>query len=283
MRKLKDILIENNFRFNHNLGQNFISDTNFLNKIVEHSGVMSNDVVVEIGTGAGTLTRALAAVAKKVYSFEVDERLQPILNETLQGLENVEVIFKDILSMSDSDVTAIVPENFKVVANIPYYITTALVMRFLESELKPQTITVMVQKEVANRFVAKKDTADYGAITMAISLYGEASIVDQVSQTMFFPVPKVDSSLVRIDLSNKYCAEDKALLQRLIKSAFAMRRKTFTNNLVSSFNITRTEAEQVLTELGFDVRIRGEVLGIDDMVMISKNATFLSIIKSKKN
>ncbi|MEG2454470.1 MAG: 16S rRNA (adenine(1518)-N(6)/adenine(1519)-N(6))-dimethyltransferase RsmA [Clostridia bacterium] len=283
MRKLKDILIENNFRFNHNLGQNFISDTNFLNKIVEHSGVMSNDVVVEIGTGAGTLTRALAAVAKKVYSFEVDERLQPILNETLQGLENVEVIFKDILSMSDSDVTAIVPENFKVVANIPYYITTALVMRFLESELKPQTITVMVQKEVANRFVAKKDTADYGAITMAISLYGEASIVDQVSQTMFFPVPKVDSSLVRIDLSNKYCAEDKALLQRLIKSAFAMRRKTFTNNLVSSFNITRTEAEQVLTELGFDVRIRGEVLGIDDMVMISKNATFLSLIKSKKN
>ncbi|MEG1612542.1 MAG: 16S rRNA (adenine(1518)-N(6)/adenine(1519)-N(6))-dimethyltransferase RsmA [Clostridia bacterium] len=283
MRKLKEILIENNFRFNHNLGQNFISDTNFLNKIVEHSGVMSNDVVVEIGTGAGTLTRALAAVAKKVYSFEVDERLQPILNETLQGLENVEVIFKDILSMSDSDVTAIVPENFKVVANIPYYITTALVMRFLESELKPQTITVMVQKEVANRFVAKKDTADYGAITMAISLYGEASIVDQVSQTMFFPVPKVDSSLVRIDLSNKYCAEDKALLQRLIKSAFAMRRKTFTNNLVSSFNITRTEAEQVLTELGFDVRIRGEVLGIDDMVMISKNATFLSLIKSKKN
>lgn len=209
MRKIKDILIDNGFRFNHNLGQNFITDKNLLDKIVELSGVDENDVVVEIGTGAGTLTRAIAEKAKKVYSFEVDRALKPVLDETLSGLDNVEVIFKDVLKMKDKELIEIVGEKFKVVANIPYYITTALVMRFLEEGVHPSAITVMVQKEVADRFVAKPATEDYGAITMAISLYGDAKIVGQVDKSMFYPVPKVDSSIVRIDVYDKYAGVDK--------------------------------------------------------------------------
>ena len=185
MRKIKDILIDNGFRFNHNLGQNFITDKNLLDKIVELSGVDENDVVVEIGTGAGTLTRAIAEKAKKVYSFEVDRALKPVLDETLSGLDKVEVIFKDVLKMKDKELLEIVGEKFKVVANIPYYITTALVMRFLEEGVHPSAITVMVQKEVADRFVAKPATEDYGAITMAISLYGDAKIDNHKYKSFF--------------------------------------------------------------------------------------------------
>lgn len=279
MRKVKDILIENNFVFNHKLGQNFITDTNLLNKIVLDSGIEPCDTVVEIGTGAGTLTRSLANSAKKVYSFEVDTKLKPVLDETLSGLDNVEIIFKDILHMSDSDIIDIVGNRFKVVANIPYYITTALVMRFLEGNLKPDTITVMVQKEVADRLVAQKNTADYGAITMAVMLYGNAKIIGNVSRNMFYPVPNVDSALVRIDVSDKYSGENIPLLQRLIKSAFAMRRKTLANNLVVSFGLTKKDAEEILEECGFDSRIRGETLDIDDLIKIAGNAKFLENIK----
>jgi dimethyladenosine transferase len=280
MRKIKDILISNNFRFNHNLGQNFITDVNYLNKIVEKSGITSSDVVVEIGTGAGTLTRALAAVAKRVYTFEVDRNLQPVLAETLEGLENVEFRFQDVLKTTDEDLRSLVGGSFKVVANLPYYITTALIMRFLESSLKPSSITVMVQKEVAERLVAKKDTAEYGAITMAIGLYGDARIVDQVSKNMFFPVPKVDSALLRIDVSDKYDGENIELVQKLIKSAFHMRRKTFSNNLSASFGLQKADTDRILSGAGFDVRIRGEALGLDDMVLLSKNVSFLNAIKA---
>lgn len=279
MRRIKEILIAKNFRFNHNLGQNFITDTNFLNKIVERSGVEAGDTVVEIGTGAGTLTRALSAVADKIYTFEVDENLRPVLDETLFGLQNVELHFKDILKLSDEEAVGIFGKDFKVVANLPYYITTALIMRFLESTLKPSSITVMVQKEVAERLVAKKDTAEYGAITMAIRLYGDARIVDQVSQTMFYPVPKVDSALLRIDLSTRYEGENIALIHKLIKSAFHMRRKTLTNNLAASFGISKQVAEAVLAEQGFDIRVRGEALDLDDLIALSKNAAFLNAIK----
>lgn len=246
MRKIKDILIDNGFRFNHNLGQNFITDKNLLDRIVELSGVDENDVVVEIGTGAGTLTRAIAEKVKKVYSFEVDRALKPVLDETLSGLDNVEVIFKDVLKMKDKELIEIVGEKFKVVANIPYYITTALVMRFLEEGVHPSAITVMVQKEVADRFVAKPATEDYGAITMAISLYGDAKIVGQVDKSMFYPVPKVDSSIVRIDVYDKYAGVDKKKVNKTIKCAFMMRRKTLLNNLTAVYPVQKDEAAKSL-------------------------------------
>lgn len=269
MRKIKDILIDNGFRFNHNLGQNFITDKNLLDKIVELSGVDENDVVVEIGTGAGTLTRAIAEKAKKVYSFEVDRALKPVLDETLSGLDNVEVIFKDVLKMKDKELLEIVGEKFKVVANIPYYITTALVMRFLEEDVHPSAITVMVQKEVADRFVAKPATEDYGAITMAISLYGDAKIVGQVDKSMFYPVPKVDSSIVRIDVYDKYAGVDKKNVNKAIKCAFMMRRKTLLNNLTAVYPVQKDEAAKILESLNIDLKARGETLTLDQIIEIS--------------
>ena len=269
MRKIKDILIDNGFRFNHNLGQNFITDKNLLDKIVELSGVDENDVVVEIGTGAGTLTRAIAEKAKKVYSFEVDRALKPVLDETLSGLDNVEVIFKDVLKMEDKELLEIVGEKFKVVANIPYYITTALVMRFLEEDVHPSAITVMVQKEVADRFVAKPATEDYGAITMAISLYGDAKIVGQVDKSMFYPVPKVDSSIVRIDVYDKYAGVDKKNVNKAIKCAFMMRRKTLLNNLTAVYPVQKDEAAKILESLNIDLKARGETLTLDQIIEIS--------------
>lgn len=269
MRKIKDILIDNGFRFNHNLGQNFITDKNLLDKIVELSGVDENDVVVEIGTGAGTLTRAIAEKAKKVYSFEVDRALKPVLDETLSGLDNVEVIFKDVLKMKDKELLEIVGEKFKVVANIPYYITTALVMRFLEEDVHPSAITVMVQKEVADRFVAKPATEDYGAITMAISLYGDAKIVGQVDKSMFYPVPKVDSSIVRIDVYDKYAGVNKKEVNKAIKCAFMMRRKTLLNNLTAVYPVQKDEAAKILESLNIDLKARGETLTLDQIIEIS--------------
>lgn len=269
MRKIKDILIDNGFRFNHNLGQNFITDKNLLDKIVELSGVDENDVVVEIGTGAGTLTRAIAEKAKKVYSFEVDRALKSVLDETLSGLDNVEVIFKDVLKMKDKELIEIVGEKFKVVANIPYYITTALVMRFLEEDVHPSAITVMVQKEVADRFVAKPATEDYGAITMAISLYGDAKIVGQVDKSMFYPVPKVDSSIVRIDVYDKYAGVDKKKVNKTIKCAFMMRRKTLLNNLTAVYPVQKDEAAKILESLNIDLKARGETLTLDQIIEIS--------------
>lgn len=269
MRKIKDILIDNGFRFNHNLGQNFITDKNLLDKIVELSGVDENDVVVEIGTGAGTLTRAIAEKAKKVYSFEVDRALKPVLDETLSWLDNVEVIFKDVLKMKDKELIEIVGEKFKVVANIPYYITTALVMRFLEEDVHPSAITVMVQKEVADRFVAKPATEDYGAITMAISLYGDAKIVGQVDKSMFYPVPKVDSSIVRIDVYDKYAGVNKKNVNKAIKCAFMMRRKTLLNNLTAVYPVQKDEAAKILESLNIDLKARGETLTLDQIIEIS--------------
>lgn len=269
MRKIKDILIDNGFRFNHNLGQNFITDKNLLDKIVELSGVDENDVVVEIGTGAGTLTRAIAEKAKKVYSFEVDRALKPVLDETLSGLDNVEVIFKDVLKMKDKELIEIVGEKFKVVANIPYYITTALVMRCLEEGVHPSAITVMVQKEVADRFVAKPATEDYGAITMAISLYGDAKIVGQVDKSMFYPVPKVDSSIVRIDVYDKYAGINKKNVNKAIKCAFMMRRKTLLNNLTAVYPVQKDEAAKILESLNIDLKARGETLTLDQIIKIS--------------
>lgn len=204
-----------------------------------------------------------------MYSFEVDRALKPVLDETLSGLDNVEVIFKDVLKMKDKELIEIVGEKFKVVANIPYYITTALVMRFLEEDVHPSAITVMVQKEVADRFVAKPATEDYGAITMAISLYGDAKIVGQVDKSMFYPVPKVDSSIVRIDVYDKYAGVDKKKVNKTIKCAFMMRRKTLLNNLTAVYPVQKDEAAKILESLNIDLKARGETLTLDQIIEIS--------------
>ncbi len=268
---VKDIIRGTNFRFNKALGQNFITDANLLDAIVADSQITSDDVVVEIGTGAGTLTRAIAKVAKKVYSFEVDVNLQPVLALSLKGVDNAEVIFRDVLKMKDSELCQIVGDKFKVVANLPYYITTPLAMRFIESTLDVESITIMVQKEVALRFVAKPNTADYSAITLAIEMAGDAKITRNVSRNMFFPAPNVDSAVVRIDVDRtKLDGENAPLLHKLVRASFAMRRKTLANNLSVAFQMDKQEAGKIIEEAGFSPMVRGEALSLDDYKTLAK-------------
>lgn len=268
---IKDIIRGVDFRFNKALGQNFITDSNLLDAIVADSGINGDDMVVEIGTGAGTLTRAIAKVAKKVYSFEVDKNLQPVLALSLQGVDNAEVVFRDVLKMKDDELRSIVGDKFKVVANLPYYITTPLAMRFIESSLDVRSITIMVQKEVALRFVAKSNTADYSAITLAIEMAGDAKITRNVSRNMFFPSPNVDSAVVRIDIDRaKLDGENVALLHKLVRSSFAMRRKTLANNLSVAFQIDKQEAGKLIEEAGFSPMVRGEALSLDDYKKLTK-------------
>ncbi len=270
---VKDIIKGVDFHFNKALGQNFITDTNLLDAIVSDAGIQEEDVVVEIGTGAGTLTRAISKVASKVYSFEVDKNLQRVLALSLQGVDNIEVIFRDILKMKDDEVREVVGNKpFKVVANLPYYITTPLVMRFIESTLDVKSLTVMVQKEVADRFVAKANTPDYSAITLAIQMAGSASITRGVNRNMFYPAPNVDSAVVRIDIDrDKLNGENYQLLHKLARSAFQMRRKTLANNLSVSFGISKQDATARIESAGFQPLIRGEALSLDDYIRLSKH------------
>ena len=268
---IKDIIRGVDFHFNKALGQNFITDANLLDAIVADSGITSDDTVVEIGTGAGTLTRAIAKVAKKVYSFEVDRNLQPVLALSLQGVDNAEVVFRDVLKMKDDELKSVVGDSFKVVANLPYYITTPLAMRFIESSLDVKSVTIMVQKEVALRFVAKPNTADYSAITLAIEMAGNAQITRNVSRNMFFPSPNVDSAVVRIDIDRtKLDGENALLLHKLVRSSFAMRRKTLANNLSVAFQIDKQEAGKLIEEAGFSPMVRGEALSLDDYKKLTK-------------
>lgn len=271
MEKIAELLKNSEFRFNKALGQNFIFDNNLLDAIVSDSGAGADDTVVEIGTGAGTLTSRLALRAKKVFSFEVDKNLQDILSLSLQGCENVEVVFRDVLKMKDDEFTRIVGEGpFRVVANLPYYVTTPMIMRFIESPLPVSTLTVMVQKEVADRLVAECGSADYAAVTLAVKMFGDARVTRTVDRRMFRPAPNVDSAVVQIErVPERLEGEDTAFLKRVVRAAFAMRRKTLANNLASAFGMNKTAAAEVVEESGFPALVRGETLSLDDFVTLS--------------
>ncbi len=269
--EIKEILKKHGFVFKKNLGQNFLTEGSLLRAIVRDAGVTSDDIVVEIGTGAGTLTTALANVCAKVYTFDVDEALKPVLKETLSGLNNVSVNFEDVLKLSDERISEITEgKPFKVVANIPYYVTTPLIMRFLESTLPVESLTLMVQKEVAERLVAEPDTEQYGAITLAVELRGNASVTRIVDRRLFHPVPKVDSAVVRIDIDkNKVAVKDFELLVKLIKAGFGMRRKTLANNVEVSLGIPKEDFKKLLSDSGYSPSVRGEALALKDYVILS--------------
>ena len=268
--ELSDILRASGFRFNKALGQNFIFDGNLLDAIVSDAGVTAEDTVVEIGTGAGTLTARLAARAKKVFSFEVDERLRPVLDISLKGAENVEVVFRDVMKMKDDELREMIGGEFKVVANLPYYITTPLIMRFAESTLPVSSLTVMVQKEVADRLTAEVGSADYAAVTLAVKVFGAAAVTRIVDRHMFRPAPNVDSAVVRIDrVPGRLDGADEKLVRKLVRVAFAMRRKTLVNNLAASFGIPKQQATDLVTACGFPADVRGERLSLDDFIRLS--------------
>ncbi len=267
--ELRSVLEKHGFQFKKQFGQNFISDPNLLASIVSVSGIDETTTVVEIGCGAGTLTRALAEKAKKVYAFDVDTALQPVLAETLAGLENVEVIFRDFSKVNLSEFEREIGD-YTVVANLPYYITTPLVVKLLEESERVQGISVMVQEEVAERFAAQENTPEYGAITAAIALKGKAKIVKRVSRNLFYPRPNVDSAVVKIEFERGRLGEksEKAYRQT-VKCAFLNRRKTLENNLVNYFSLTRDQAKEVLREAGIDEKARGETLSPERFARLS--------------
>lgn len=277
MQDLRLTLEKYGFRFKKQFGQNFISDKNLLDSIVDGAGVTKDTTVVEIGCGAGTLTYALAKKAKKVYAFDIDRDLQPVLAETLAGLENVEVIFRDFNKIDLGEFEKEIG-RYTVVANLPYYITTPLLTKLLDEGEQCDGISVMVQEEVARRFCAKEDTPDYGAITAGIALKGTAKIVRKVPRTVFFPVPNVDSAIVKIDFEkDRLPVSDKKLYRETVKCAFLSRRKTLENNLVNYFKFDRDTAKAVLKEANIDEKARGETLSPYRLALLSE------IVKSKLN
>lgn len=270
MGEIKQIIKDTGFSFNKRYGQNFITDTNLLDAIVADAGV-DGGTVLEIGAGAGTLTAALARKADKVISYEIDCNLMPVLSQTLAGLDDkAEVVFKDIMKESDTAIDCAVGDNYVLVANLPYYITTPVIMRFIERNNTPKSITVMVQKEVGDRLCAKPSTPEYGAITASVALYGSASEVRFVPRTMFYPQPNVDSCIIKIVRHGIYENIDKNITRKIIKCAFAMRRKTLINNLTSGMKISKGKAEELLSALGVDSKIRGEALSVEQFARLAK-------------
>lgn len=264
-----DLLKINDFKFNKKYGQNFIFDKNLLNAIVVDSGITKNDDVLEIGPGAGTLTKIICQYAKNVVSYEIDKNLKPILDENLKEVFNSKIIYKDALKTDINEIENNFQGNYSIIANLPYYITTPLIFKFIEETKKVNTITVMVQKEVADRLICKPNTKDYGVITVMLDFYGEVKILRQVSRKMFTPMPNVDSSVVQIKLNyNKYNC-DTIMFNKIVHSAFSMRRKTILNNLHSGLNLDKNIVEMWLNASGISPQKRAENLSTQDYVNLT--------------
>lgn len=259
-KDVKSTLREVGFGFKKRFGQNFITDKNLLSSIVREAGITPDDIVVEIGCGAGTLTRAISECAKKVIAFEVDKDLQPVLAQTLAGTDNAEVVFKDFLKLDLAELEEKTGE-YSVVANLPYYVTTPLIMKILEESRLCKSLTLMVQEEVALRLCAQTDTSDYGAITPLIALRASARIVKKVPRDMFIPRPNVDSAVIKLEIEDgRISVCDTELYKKVVRAAFRSRRKTLENNLVESFGIGRMQVKALLAECGIDLKARGETL-----------------------
>lgn len=268
-KNVKDTLREVGFGFKKRLGQNFITDKNLLSSIVREAGVSPADTVIEIGCGAGTLTRAIAERARRVIGFEVDRDLQPVLAQTLAGVDNAEVVFKDFLKVDLAELEQKIGE-YSVVANIPYYVTTPLITKILEESTLCKSLTVMVQEEVALRLCAKENTPDYGAITAAIALRASAKIVKRVPREMFTPRPNVDSAVVKLEVEDgRIAVKDATIYKKVVHAAFSSRRKTLENNLVNCFNMSRAQAQELLADCGIDLKARGETLSPHQFAQLS--------------
>ncbi len=273
MSKTGDLIKKYDFTFRKKFGQNFLTDPSIVEKIVDASGAGPEDTVLEIGPGAGAMTVELAARAKKVVAVEIDSSLEPILRETLSEFDNTTLVFSDVMKLSDEDLLKLTGEGAVVVANLPYYITTPIIMRLLEGELKLKSITVMVQKEVAERMQAAAGTKEYGALSLAVQYRAKPVRVMTVGPECFIPRPNVDSSVIRLDLYDRPDIEvkDEKLLFALIRAAFNQRRKTLPNAITGSseLDFTREQVADAIKELGLDERIRGEVLDIGQFARLS--------------
>lgn len=257
------------FGFKKRLGQNFITDGALLSEIVRGAGIGPDDAVVEIGCGAGTLTRELANKARRVVAFEVDRELKPVLAVSLAGLDNTEVIFKDFLKVDLPRLESSLG-RYSVVANLPYYATTPLITKIIEESKLCESMTVMVQEEVALRLCASPGTPDYGAITANIALRASAKILMRVGREKFTPSPNVDSAVVKLTIQDgRVPVQDEEHYKKVVRAAFLSRRKTLENNLISVFGLDRGQCAKLLSECGIDEKARGETLSPEDFAALS--------------
>ena len=269
------VLQKYDFVFQKKFGQNFLIDTHVLDKIVRAAEITKDDVVLEIGPGIGTLTQYLAYGAKEVIAVEIDRALIPILKDTLSAYDNVTILNEDILKV---DINKLVEEKnngrpIKVVANLPYYITTPIIMNLFESHVPVESITVMVQKEVADRMQTGPGSKDYGALSLAVQYYAEPYIVANVPQNCFMPRPKIGSAVIRLKRYDKPAVEvkDEKLLFQLIRASFNQRRKTLANGIrnYSGLNFSKETVEQAIESCGFPLTVRGEALTLEDFAKLT--------------
>ena len=270
------VLKKYEFVFSKHYGQNFLIDDHVLQKILRAAELTKDDVVLEIGPGIGTMTQALSAAAGRVFAVEIDEKLIPILADTLSDCDNVTVINEDVLKL---DIAALVSrecpgKKLKVVANLPYYVTTPIIMRLLEEHLPVESITVMVQKEVAYRMQAGPGTKDYGALSLAVQYYSEPYIAANVPMNCFMPRPNVDSAVIRLKVLEEppVKVQDPALLFRLIRAAFSQRRKTLSNCLRNSaeLSLTKEQVDAAIRAIGKPESIRGEALTLQEFAALAE-------------
>ena len=270
---INEIKDRHNFKLSKSLGQNFLTDNNIIDEIIESSGISSNDLVIEIGPGIGVLTKEALEAAGRVIAIEIDQRLIPILEETLSEYDNFEVINADILK---TDLKAIIEANkgydaVRIIGNLPYYITTPIIMKLLEDGVEADSMTVMMQKEVADRMRAHPGTKAYGALSVAVQYYCEAEQVVNVPASCFVPQPKVDSAVLRLDMRTEppVVLEDQDMFFRCVKAGFGQRRKTLSNALMGVEHMTKEIAGASLAGAGIDPARRAETLDLAEFARLA--------------
>ncbi len=272
---VKDILNRHGFSFSKGLGQNFLINPSVCPKIAEMGNANQDFGIIEIGTGFGTLTAELAKRAEKVVAIEIDSRLMPVLDETLTEFDNIKIINQDFM---ETDLNKIISEEFSgmkvaVCANLPYYITSPVIMKLLESRVPIESITVMVQKEAGQRLCAEVGTRESGAITVAVNYYGTARMLFNVSRGSFMPAPNVDSCVIRIDVNKNYLLEKNAedFFFKIVKCGFAQRRKTVAKSISSQMNIEKSKIQSVLKSMSLSETARIEQLNMNQLIQLSEN------------
>lgn len=271
----KEVINKYSFAFQKKFGQNFLIDSNVLENIVEAAGITKDDFVLEIGPGIGTMTQYLCESARQVLAVEIDKMLIPILEDTLSEYDNVEVINQDVLKV---DIKSLVEEKnngrpIKVVANLPYYITTPIIMGLFESKVPIESITIMVQKEVADRMQTGPGSKDYGALSLAVQYYADAKVMLNVSATCFMPRPNVDSAVIKLTRHQESPVEvkDESLMFKIIRASFNQRRKTLVNGLKNSseLDFSKEKITEAIKSIGKEENIRGEKLTLEEFAKLS--------------
>lgn len=270
-----EVIQKYGFQFQKKFGQNFLIDSHVLDKIVKYSEIGKDDFVLEIGPGIGTLTQYLAEHAREVLAVEIDRNLIPVLNDTLSSYDNIHIINEDILKLDLKQIAKEYNGNqpIKVIANLPYYITTPIIMGLFESKTEIESITVMVQKEVALRMQASPNTKDYGALSLAVQYYAMPEIIANVPPNCFMPRPNVGSAVIRLSKHKEppVHVKNERLLFQLIRAAFNQRRKTLQNSIAgfADLHYAKEDIANALTKLSLPVNIRGEALGLKEFADLS--------------